>query len=628
LLEARNLLATSTFALTTPSQVSGDSPLAAPPPSPPSPPSLFSYNSEVEPQIAVDPTHPSYAVAIWQQDRFLKVGGARALVVSVTTDADLQTGAIWSPPTPIPWFNATDPAGAAFPRYTDPWVSIAPNGDVYASAVALTPFGPVPDDTAVMVIKGKITITNNGPSISWDPAGPTTLIHTTAPPGIDPVDLANDKEMVVTDPNDRTGQTAYVVWDQLDFPSNQANLNAIHAGAAIRENAFFSKTTDGGAHWSTAQNITNFQKLNSAFGNQLIVEPDGTLVDVCTLFNGSGNQAPQAGQVTVAVIQSTDGGTTWSAPIAGPAIESVDPNDPDTGAPVRAGEPLISVAVDPNNGNIYAVWSDGRFSGFAHADAAFSMSTDGGLTWSAPIKVNQTPTNIPAGDQQAFTPNVAVNSDGTVAVTYYDFRNNTADPKLLTDFWLVHASSNFTSASSWTSDEKRLTDASFDMEKAVPTNRGYFLGDYQGLVAAGQNFYALFAQAGSTSDPSDIWFRDPPPAGESPAASAAPAAATPSSAPSGSRKLAVDALAALGIGLFGENTPSSGGTGPARTVERSSVVNQPPLAKDDPGSLVVPPAESADFGWSGGGGDTDVAGGSEALPEAISSDGGDGSSSD
>jgi hypothetical protein len=41
--------------------------------------------------------------------------------------------------------------------------------------------------------------------------------------------------------------------------------------------------------------VTNFQNLNSAFGNQLVVEPDGTLVDVCTLFNGSGNQAPQAG---------------------------------------------------------------------------------------------------------------------------------------------------------------------------------------------------------------------------------------------------------------------------------------------------------------------------------------------
>jgi hypothetical protein len=139
------------------------------------------------------------------------------------------------------------------------------------------------------------------------------------------------------------------------------------------------------------------------------------------------------------------------------------------------------------------------------------MSTDGGQTWTAPIKVNQTPTNIPASDQQAFTPSVAVNSDGTVAVTYYDFRNNTAAAGLPTDYWLVHASGNLTDPNSWTSDEKRLTDTSFNMENAAPTSRGYFLGDYQGLAAAGTSFYALFAQAGGDpSDPSDIWFRDPP----------------------------------------------------------------------------------------------------------------------
>jgi hypothetical protein len=44
-------------------------------------------------------------------------------------------------------------------------------------------------------------------------------------------------------------------------------------------------------------------------------------------------------------------------------------------------------------------------------------------------------------------------------------------------------------------------------------SRGYFLGHYQGLAAAGNSFYALFAQAGTgSSDPSNIWFRDPPPA--------------------------------------------------------------------------------------------------------------------
>src|SRR5262249_17230190 len=45
-------------------------------------------------------------------------------------------------------------------------------------------------------------------------------------------------------------------------------------------------------------------------------------------------------------------------------------------------------------------------------------------------------------------------------------------------------------------------------------SRGYFLGDYQGLAAAGNSFYALFAQAGleNGKPASDIFFRDPPPA--------------------------------------------------------------------------------------------------------------------
>ncbi len=506
LLETRSLLSSS-LGLTPLVQVSGDSPLD------PNiaPNGKVFLNSEVEAQIAVDPTNPAHAVAVWQQDRYRSVGGARALVASVTTNANDPAGASWSAPAAIPGFNAAILA-PAFGRYTDPWVSIAPNGDVYATAIGLTVTGHFPTDTAVLVVKS----TDGG--FTW--SAPTTLIETQASPATLPINQANDKEMVVADPNDHTGQTTYVVWDQLDFPSNTADFDAFHASAAIRENAFFSKTTDGGAHWTPALNLTNFMDLKAASGNQLVVEPDGTLVDVCTLFNGSGSQPPQAGQITVAVIRSTDGGTTWSAPIIGPAVEAMPVTDPNTGAPVRDGKWILSVTADPtNNGNLDAVWADGRFSNFTHEDIAFSMSMDGGLTWSMPIKVNQTPTTIAVGNQQAFTPSVAVNSNSTVAVTYYDFRNNGTSPGLPTDYWLVHASGNLTDPTSWTSDEKRLTDASFNMENAPPTSRGYFLGDYQGLAAAGNSFYALFGQAGSgASDPSNIWFRDPPAAPEAAAA--------------------------------------------------------------------------------------------------------------
>jgi hypothetical protein len=586
LLESRNLLS-SGLTLTPLVQVSDPSPLAPPPPPPPT---VFT-NSEVEPQIAVDPTNTAHAVAIWQQDRYRSVGGARALVVSVSSDANNPLGAHWSAPAAIAGFDSTQ--NTAFARYTDPWVSITPTGVVYASAIALTPTGTIPNfpgHTAVLVAKS----TDGGSTWST----PTTLIDNQAPPGTNPIDLANDKEMVVADPTDSSGQTAYVVWDRIEHPGDEQNFDAFHS-LAFREDALFSRTTDGGASWSTPQNLTNFQANVSALGNEIVVEPDGTLVDVFPHLGGSNNQPPQAAQNLVAVVRSTDKGVTWSDVITGPAIEQMPVSDPDTGHAVRAGETLTSATVDPNNGNLYAVWADGRFSNFAHDDIAFSMSTDGGLTWSDPIKVNQTPTNIPDGDQQAFTPTVAVNSDGTVAVAYYDFRNNDASPGLPTDYWLVHASSNLTDPNSWTSDEKRLTDASFNMENAAPTSRGYFLGDYEGLAAVGNNFYALFTQAGAgSSDPSNIFFRDPPPA---PDTAAAPHLAGDAAASHSAANHFVDAdLAGDLVGLVGgsfDTTPRGKATDGVGRSADSSPTGGPLIGQ---GAAVVPHLGDARLGFQSG----------------------------
>ena len=217
------------------------------------------------------------------------------------------------------------------------------------------------------------------------------------------------------------------------------------------------------------------------------MQPDGTLVDSFTFMNGSGNQPVQAAQNSLAVMRSTDHGATWSAPIVGPLLQPLVATDPDTGANLRTGEIIADVAVDPGNGNLYLVWADARFSNFNHNDIAFSQSSDGGLTWSNPIKINQTPTSFLDANRQAFTPSVAVAANHTVAVTYYDFRNNTDTTPgsgLPTDCWLVHADSAFTTASSWATDEKRLTDSSFNMELA-PVSRGNFLGGQSLLAVAG-----------------------------------------------------------------------------------------------------------------------------------------------
>ena len=138
----------------------------------------------------------------------------------------------------------------------------------------------------------------------------------------------------------------------------------------------------------------------------------------------------------MALIRSDDKGETWSnKAIIFDKLLSGGVSDPEDGNPVRTADIIPDVAVDPHNGQLYAVWQDARFSrpdGPPYDSVVLSTSTDGGLTWSSPVKVNKTPPNIvQPGNEQAFTPAVDVAADGTVSVSYYDFRNNTGDPTTL-----------------------------------------------------------------------------------------------------------------------------------------------------------------------------------------------------
>ena len=204
----------------------------------------------------------------------------------------------------------------------------------------------------------------------------------------------------------------------------------------------------------------------------------------------------------LALIRSTDKGASWSsnATIVS-QYKQVGVRDPQTGQAVRTGNNIADVAVDRRSGALYLVWQDARFSGGARDGIAFSKSTDGGRTWSAPVRINKTPTNIPRGNQQAFTASVHVADDGTIGVTYYDFRNNTPDSATLpTDYWLVHSHDGGTT---W---RETHVGGAFNI-KTAPNAQGFFVGDYQGLSAVGNNFLPFFVQAnsGNTTNRTDIF---------------------------------------------------------------------------------------------------------------------------
>src|SRR5262249_24601567 len=229
---------------------------------------------------------------------------------------------------------------------------------------------------------------------------------------------------------------------------------------------------------------------------------DGPLVDGLIQF--ADHKRPLRG-VQVAVIRSTDRGLTWSK--KGTIVSPIDPTfpwptDPDTGDLIRSGG-LPDFAVDPVSGKLYAVGEDDATTPGID-EIRFSQSTDGGLTWSTPIKINQTPTSVPIGDQQVFTPSVKVAANGTVGVTYYDFRNNTPAPGLTTDFWFIHCHAACASAGNWT--EETHVAGPFDEEQA-PDAGGFFLGDYMGMDTIGNSFESFFGEGVSraANNPTDMF---------------------------------------------------------------------------------------------------------------------------
>jgi hypothetical protein len=479
-------------------QVSGGSPFAACQDDLAGQSGTAYIGSEVEPWIDVNPMNTSNIVGIWQQDRWSN-GGSRGLVAGVTTNG----GTSWTPVTSLKTSlctGGTAANGGGYQRATDPWVSFGPTGTVHQLSLSFNdvapPFTTFDFDHALLASRS----TDGG--LTW--SNPVTVKRDTAPT------VFNDKQSITADPTD--ARFVYAVWDRLVFPaSERASVVASFNTSAFSGPTWFARSSNGGVSWEAAREIWDPGQNDQTIGNQIVVQPNGTLVDLFTEFNNE--NAKKRRGAFVRVLRSTDQGSTWSGPFTIGRLGTIGNFDPETGDPVRTGDIIPDIAVDgttatSTSGRLYAVWQDASFNG-GQADAiAFSQSLDGGLTWSNPIKVNKTPTGIPIGNQQAFTASVDVSSDGTVAVTYYDFRNNTSATPLLTDYFIVHCHPITPTAcadpANWV-NELKLTDSSFDMRQA-PEAGGFFTGDYEGLANAGTAFTTFFSQPHGT-DASSTFFR-------------------------------------------------------------------------------------------------------------------------
>jgi hypothetical protein len=435
--------------------------------------------TQVEPRLAADPTNPNHLAGVWQQDRY--TGGlAQGIVAGVSVNG----GQTWSEVV-VP--GLTTASGGSFDVASDPWIAFGPTGSLYvASLLAKVDNRGKEQKSAVAVSKS----TDGG--LTWN--APTLLIQT-----ISSV-IFNDKESITADPHNPA--RVYVAWDQ---------VNPVAASAT---QTFFAGSTDVGQTWSAPQVIFQSPTSETNIDHQLLVLPDGTLIDAFAELSAAGFGVPPG---SLEILRSADHGATWSSPIVAAQEMPAGTSDPFNREGVRGGDILPEVAADPTNGNLYAVWQDSRFSPFnpvvetgQYDSIAFSMSSDGGLTWSSPMAINQTPANLSAPlDSQAFNPSIAVGANGSVAVTYYDFRYQGSIPGAATDTWAVFGNplgvGGLTNPANW-GNELRLTSASFNLLNA-PLSGGWFLGDYQGLAASGSGFDAFFSQAGSNFPQASVFSR-------------------------------------------------------------------------------------------------------------------------
>jgi hypothetical protein len=197
----------------------------------------------------------------------------------------------------------------------------------------------------------------------------------------------------------------YVTWTQFD-QYNTPNPNFF-------SNIMFSRSTDGGLSWSQAMQINEvsgdcLDDDNTTEGAVPCVGPDGQIY------------VSWAGPAGIVFDRSFDQGDTWLeddifvSDFPGGWAYDIPGIYRANGLPVTT----CDTSGGPYHGTIYINWTDQR-NGTDDTDVWLVKSTDGGNTWSQPLRVN----DDPPGKQQFFTWMAIDQTNGYLYFVFYDRRN-------------------------------------------------------------------------------------------------------------------------------------------------------------------------------------------------------------
>jgi hypothetical protein len=268
-------------------------------------------------------------------------------------------GESWATSALLPSHNAT------YPRTSDPAVGVDTSGNFYIATISITSgdnFGKI---VVYKSIDGGVTFDSG----SVAPADTSTAFF-------------DDKEYITSDLNEGSpyADRIYISWTRFGSPGGM----------------FLTYSTDEGATWSSHTTINDAG--NSGQGSDPCVDPDGNL---CVVWYGGPIPA-------ILFDRSTNGGVSFGPDVVVDTIFGSFGGFPSIEADISGGS---------RNGYLYTAYSDGRN---GDLDVFLKSSSNGGATWSAPVRINDDSTG---NGKDQYWPWIAVDELGTVAILYYDTRN-------------------------------------------------------------------------------------------------------------------------------------------------------------------------------------------------------------
>ncbi len=395
-------------------------------------------DTQVEPDVAIDPGNPRIITAAFQQGRDATFGGSADPGYATSQDG----GRTWADGN-LPLL--TTAVGGPFQLASDAAVAFGPDGSVYAQTI---PFDETDARSAVSVQRS----TDHGISFG----APSLVVDDNNP------DIFNDKNWIAVD--DFRGSPhfgrIYSAWSRFITTGTGSSAVTYSPGAV-------SFSDDQGKTWSPFRFTT--PATADTEGLVPLVHPDGSVTVVYDL-SVPNPASPGQGRDYETAQTSRDGGLTWSAPATiGQFLGSEVPG-------MRTGE-LPAAAIDPVTGRMYVVWQDTRFNPSGLNDIVLSVSSDGGRTWSAPRVVNPKVAGL-----DRFTPAVAANA-GAVHITYRTRGANGTAPSVSEDYVASTDGGRTFGYEHQVGPPGVLRWAAVSDEAPPPVA---FLGDYMGLAASPQ----------------------------------------------------------------------------------------------------------------------------------------------